>query len=149
MMNTTKNERSSIPAGGMMRRNGASTGSVMSWRIELIDASAEPGRTGNHDSTALAARTTMNTVRTAQRRNTASSGPVEASGLETLLLLFRDLDVARREQEHLVVDALHVAVHRVRQTTREVDEPTLEVAAEPLEVEDHRLVGLEPVAELL
>src|SRR5919108_2995697 len=48
----------------------------------------------------------------------------EAAALEQACsLLGGDLDVARRQQEHLVRHALHGAVHRVRQPAREVDQP--------------------------
>ena len=56
--NTTMNDVSNIPAGGMIRRTGRSTGSVRSKRSALSDARNVPGRTGNHDSTARPARMT-------------------------------------------------------------------------------------------
>ena len=55
---TTMKERSNIPTGGMMLRNGRSTGSVRSARSETTVVSGLPGRTGNHDRTARAASTT-------------------------------------------------------------------------------------------
>src|SRR4051794_5582561 len=64
-------------------------------------------------------------------------------------LLGRDLDVARREQEHLVGDPLHAAVERVREPAREVDEALGEVGIGALEVEDHRDRVLELVGDLL
>ena len=56
--NTTMNEVSNIPAGGMTRRTGRRTGSVSSNRSVLSDARNVPPRTGNHESTARPARMT-------------------------------------------------------------------------------------------
>ena len=56
--NTTMNEMSNMPAGGMTRRTGRSTGSVSSKSSVLTDARNVPPRTGNHDSTARPARIT-------------------------------------------------------------------------------------------
>src|SRR5687767_4224237 len=50
-------------------------------------------------------------------------------------LLRRHLDVARREQEHLVGDPLHPAVERVRQAGGEVDQPLGELGVRALEIE--------------
>ena len=55
---TTMKERSNIPTGGMMLRNGRSTGSVRSARSDTTDVNGLPGRTGNHERTARAASTT-------------------------------------------------------------------------------------------
>lgn len=54
-----------------------------------------------------------------------------------------------REQEHLVRDALHVAVESVAEAAGEVDEATREVAVDALEVDDHGLVALEVVGDHL
>src|SRR4051812_742890 len=64
-------------------------------------------------------------------------------------LLRTHLDVARREQEHLVGDPLHAAVERVRQAGGEVDQALREVRVAALEVEDHRCRVLELVGDLL
>src|SRR5437870_4911828 len=48
----------------------------------------------------------------------------EAAAVESACALLRgELDVARRQQEHLVGHALHAAVERVREAAREVDQP--------------------------
>ena len=53
--NAIMNDRSNIPAGGITRRKGASTGSVRSINTRLIVASPFPDWLGgNHDSTARA-----------------------------------------------------------------------------------------------
>ncbi len=57
--NTTRNETSRNPAGGITRRTGAITGSVMSSKTRLIDASGEPEWTGNHERIARAIKMTM------------------------------------------------------------------------------------------
>ena len=54
--NTTMNEVSSIPAGGITRRTGRSTGSVRSMSSRESDARNVPCWTGNHESTARPAR---------------------------------------------------------------------------------------------
>ena len=64
-------------------------------------------------------------------------------------LLGRDLDVARREQEHLVGDPLHAAVERVGEARGEVDQALGEVGVRALEVEDDRDRVLELVRDLL
>src|SRR3954447_16786613 len=64
-------------------------------------------------------------------------------------LLRRDLDVARREHEHLVGDPLHAAVEGVGQPAGEVDEALGEVGVGALQVEDDRDVVLEAVGHLL
>src|SRR5439155_11316448 len=74
----------------------------------------------------------------------------EPAPLEQLrALLGAHLDVSRREQEHLVGDALHAAVQRVREAAREVDQPLRELRVGVLEVEDHRDRLLEAVCDLL
>ena len=82
--------------------------------------------------------------------------PAQPSGLveEALLdqpraLLGRDLDVARREHEDLVGDALHAAVERVGEAAGEVDQALGEVGVGALEVEDDRDRVLELVRDLL
>src|SRR4051812_31379428 len=75
---------------------------------------------------------------------------VEEALLDELRALLRgDLHVARGEHEHLVGDALHAAVERVREAAREVDEPLAEVGLDALEVEDDRDRVLELVRHLL
>src|SRR5688572_19090367 len=64
-------------------------------------------------------------------------------------LLCRHLDVARREEEDLVGNALHAAVERVGEAAREVDQALGEVRVGALEVEDHRDRVLELVGDLL
>src|SRR3954451_1552565 len=64
-------------------------------------------------------------------------------------LLGRDLDVARREEEHLVGDPLHAAVERVGEAAGEVDQPLGEVGVRALEVQDHRDPVLELVRDVL
>src|SRR5919202_2405481 len=75
---------------------------------------------------------------------------VEEALLDELrALLGGDLDVARREHEHLVGDALHAAVERVREPAREVDEALAEIGLDALQVEDDRDRVLELVGDLL
>ena len=69
--------------------------------------------------------------------------------VEPSALLGRDLDVARREQEHLVGDPLHPAVHRVGEAGGEVDQALGEVGVGALEVQDHRDRFLELVRHVL
>src|SRR3954469_7586037 len=77
-------------------------------------------------------------------------GLVEEALLDQLrALLGGDLDVARRQHEHLVRDALHAAVERVRQPAREVDQALAEVVLHALEVEHDRDLVLELVGDLL
>src|SRR5687767_16036822 len=74
----------------------------------------------------------------------------EAAALEQAgPLLRRDLDVLRRQQEHLVGDALHPAVERIRQPAGEVDQTLRELRVGALEVEDDRDRVLELVRDLL
>ena len=62
-------------------------------------------------------------------------GLVEEALLDELrALLRRDLDVARREHEDAVRDALHAAVEGVGQAAREVDQPPLQLVLGDLEV---------------
>src|SRR5919197_2752149 len=61
----------------------------------------------------------------------------EALLQEPRALLGGDLDVARRQQEHLVGDPLHAAVERVREPAREVDQALGQVGGGALQVEDH------------
>ena len=68
---------------------------------------------------------------------------------EARLLLGRDLDVARREQEDLVAHALHAAVERVREAAAEVDEALGELGVGALQIDDDGDVGLELVGDLL
>src|SRR5579862_525652 len=80
----------------------------------------------------------------------ASGLVVEATTLEQLGTLLRaHLDVSRREQKHLVGDALHAAVERVRETAREVDQALRELRVRTLEIQDHRNSLLEAVRDLL
>src|SRR3954454_22864491 len=79
-----------------------------------------------------------------------SLGLVEEALLDQPGALFRaHLDVARREQEHLVGDPLHAAVEGVREARGEVDQPLRQVGVAALEVEDHRHRLLELVGDLL
>ena len=64
-------------------------------------------------------------------------------------LLRGDLDVARREQEHLVGDPLHAAVERVGEAGGEVDQALGEVGVGALQVDDHRDRVLELVRDVL
>src|SRR5215204_212649 len=74
----------------------------------------------------------------------------EAAALEQpRALLGGDLDVPRREQEHLVGDALHAAVERVAEPAGEVDQPLRQVLVGALQIEDHRRAVLEAVGDLL
>src|SRR5215210_9565869 len=68
---------------------------------------------------------------------------------DALALLRAHLDVARRKQEDPVGNGLDVAVERVGQARAEVHHPTAEVAVDVLEVQDHRLLALEAVREVL
>src|SRR5918994_6286227 len=68
---------------------------------------------------------------------------------DTLALLRAHLDVARREEEDPVGDGLDVPVERVGKTRAEVHHPAAEVAVDVLEVQDHRLLALEAVSEIL
>jgi hypothetical protein len=62
-------DKSNIPAGGMTRRSGASTGSVRSISNRFTVASPPPDELGgNHESTARAPMMTRYTVTIAQRR---------------------------------------------------------------------------------
>src|SRR5438270_12074186 len=74
----------------------------------------------------------------------------EAAALEERgTLLGGDLDVARREQEDLVGDALHPAVQRVGEPAREVDQALRELVVRALQIEDHGDPLLELVRDLL
>src|SRR5436309_6288097 len=78
------------------------------------------------------------------------SGLIEEAALDQPLALFRgDLHVSRREQEHLVGDALHPAVEGVGEAAREVDQPFRQLLVDPLQVEDHRDRILEAVGDVL
>src|ERR671913_601621 len=68
---------------------------------------------------------------------------------DALALLRAHLDVARREQEDPVGNGLDVAVERVGQARAEVHHPATQVAVDALEVQDHRLLALEAVREVL
>src|SRR5207244_1115276 len=80
-----------------------------------------------------AKRTT--TARTGERSSGPSGGP--------------DLGVSRREQEHLVRDALHAPVERVREPAGEVDQPLRQLLVGALQIEDDRDAVLELVRDLL
>ena len=68
--NAIMNDRSNMPAGGITRRNGASTGSVRSISTRFTVASPLPDELGgNQDSTARAPMITRYTVTNAQRRS--------------------------------------------------------------------------------
>src|SRR5438270_11385384 len=74
----------------------------------------------------------------------------EAAALEQArALLGGDLDVARREQENLVRDALHAPAQRVREPAGEVDQPLRQLLVGALQVEDDRDAVLELVRDLL
>src|SRR5215211_425790 len=68
---------------------------------------------------------------------------------DALALLRAHLDVARREQEHPVGYGLDVAVERVGQARAKVHHPAAQVAVDVLEVQDHRLLALVAVGEVL
>lgn len=53
---STKNDMSRGPAGGMILRIGAMTGSVMSMRMRFTAANGDPGLIGNQDMMARPAR---------------------------------------------------------------------------------------------
>src|SRR3954447_13123547 len=92
----------------------------------------------------------MRPIFTAMETSRVGSGLVEEALLDELRALLRgDLDVARREHEHLVGDALHAAVQRVRQPAREIDQALAEVGLDALEVEHDRDRVLELVGDLL
>src|SRR3954452_21153935 len=77
------------------------------------------------------------------------SSPVEAALLQATLLVGRHLDVGRREEQDLVGRLLQVGAQRVGGAAAEVDDSVPQVALHVLEVDDHRLVVLQPVADLL
>src|SRR4051794_30692731 len=92
----------------------------------------------------------MRPIFTAMETSRVGSGLVEEALLDELRALLRgDLDVARREHEHLVGDALHAAVEGVRQPAREIDQALAEVGLDALEVEHDRDLVLELVGDLL
>src|SRR5712692_7944333 len=64
-------------------------------------------------------------------------------------LLCAHFHVSRRQQEHLVGDALHAAVERVRETARKVDQPLRQIRVGALQVEDDWNRLLELVRNLL
>src|SRR3954451_3242665 len=64
-------------------------------------------------------------------------------------LLRGDLDVARREHEHLVGDPLHAAVEGVGEPAGEVDQALGQLGVDPLQVEDDRHLVLKLVGDLL
>src|SRR5215218_6212269 len=68
---------------------------------------------------------------------------------DALALLRAHLHVARGEEEDPVGDGLDVAVERVSQAGAEVHHPAAQVAVYVLEVQDHRLLTLEAVREVL
>src|SRR5215218_3042499 len=68
---------------------------------------------------------------------------------DALALLRAHLHVAWGEQEDPVGDGLDVAVERVGQAGTEVHHPAAQVAVDVLEVQDHRLLTLEAVREVL
>src|SRR6266542_3668577 len=88
-----------------------------------------------------------------QRRSTPvqvdALGPEQTAGLEAFLLLLGNLDVGRGEQADLVGHPRHRPAQGIGETAGEVDQPALQITVEALQVEDHRLVGLQPVADLL
>src|SRR3954469_2765473 len=66
-------------------------------------------------------------------------GLIEEAALDEACPLFRrDLNVSRRQQEHLVGHALHAPVEGVREPAREVDQTLRELLVSPLEIEDNR-----------
>src|SRR6266536_3806011 len=105
-------------------------------------------KTSTNSSTSLMASSTM---RPGSGRTYVFLRLVEeAAALEQLrALLGGDLDVARRQQEDLVGDALHAAVEGVREPAREVDQALRELGVGALQVEDHRDLLLELVGDLL
>src|SRR5215472_3982823 len=78
------------------------------------------------------------------------SGLVEKVLLEQPRALFGgDLDVVRRQHEHLVGYPLHATVKRVGEATGEIDQPLREVGVGALQVEDDRDRVLELVGDVL
>src|SRR5213596_3486827 len=78
------------------------------------------------------------------------SGLVEEAALQQARpLLGADLDIAGRQQEDLVGNALHAALERVGQAACEVDQPLRELGVSALQVQDHRNQVLELVRDLL
>src|SRR5215207_2240179 len=68
---------------------------------------------------------------------------------DTLALLRADLDVAPREPENPVRNGLDIAVERVGQARAEVHHPPRQVAVNVLQVQDHRLLALEAIGQVL
>src|SRR6185295_6339355 len=74
----------------------------------------------------------------------------EAAALEqACAFLGGHFDISRRQQEHLVGDALHAPVEGVGEPAREIDEALREILIGALEIEDHRNRLLELVGDLL
>src|SRR5207344_2603227 len=75
---------------------------------------------------------------------------VEAASLDRAsAFLGGELDVARRQEEDLVGDALHAPVERIREPAREVDEPLRELGVGALQVQDHGNLRFEAIGDLL
>ena len=125
--NTTMNEVSSIPAGGITRRTGRRTGSVRSMSSRESDARNVPSL--DREPRDHRATDQDDEVDGEQPRDDvcARSGLEQTTRLQPLLLLLGHLDVGGREQENLVVDPFHLGAHRVRKAAREVDQPSLEL----------------------
>src|SRR5215218_6463822 len=148
-----------IRSGGITRRSALIGGSV----VEYTPSSAT-SRTpcGDHDRANTWTQSTTNRIHSSAmkvHRTTSSTIPtastcqrvlalVEESTLDdALLVLGGDRDVRRREQEHLVGDALDRATRGKDEPSREVDE-TLGVGVVHLgEVHDHRRALAEVLAD--
>ena len=150
-MMSTRDDRSNMPDG---RDHAAQRREHRLGQVAQHDVrgrrSACRGRTGNHDnSTRSEHDEPVDGEQRAENLAHVTRRSVQAACLQPLLLLLGDLDVRRREQEHLVGGLRHRAAERVREAAREVDEPALQVAVDALQVQDDGLAGLQPVADLL
>src|SRR5439155_2779839 len=73
----------------------------------------------------------------------------EHSGFaESPLVLGRDLDARRRQEEHALAHLLDTAREGIGEAGGEVEEPPGAVAIGRAQVEDHRSAGLEAVGDL-
>ena len=70
---------------------------------------------------------------------------MKAALAEALALFLADLDVGRREQINTIGDAFHPAAETIGKATCEIDQTPPKISFDLLEVEDHRLIGLETI----
>src|SRR5579871_2129437 len=113
-----------MPAGGITRRSGSSTGLMTVSRARMTVTRPESGRIGNQLSTARTIRISTYTDNSPQTTVTGQSVcGVQPAGLQAALLLVRDLDIGRREQEHLLRDFLHPCAGDEDGARAEVDQP--------------------------